>query len=372
MTPERVDVHVVSPSSPVARAPVLRLLNQKWMRSLATLVAQVALAAGCATHHDPADGAGAHVAGANVACSCGLDQVCAADGACVARPPQNASESFARVELLEQVSPLESNVLAHVAEAQAVFNAGDPLPKDTRTCFTTEGGGRCSDAGENCFFEIGTTYPTSYGRGESWPTTPGLDAGKVSFEVSGATGPIELDPRGGEVSRGWGYTHAETPPALRDRTTTVPDFFDPVFVPSGRPMTVTFAGADDVAASRIAGELPQAFTITAPAVEAGNAIATAGQDLTVAWAPPQTSAYMEIFVTMDLGGDLALLSCRVKDDGMAVIPAAAMSSFAGSLGLQLRRTTERYTRLVGASGKVLHASLLGRHARLGAFTMKSP
>jgi hypothetical protein len=332
------------------------------MRKFAALVCQAAIVAGCGS----ADRGGEHLAGTNIACSCALDQLCQADGACVAPPTQNASEIFARIELLEQVSPRETNVLSHVAEAQAVFNAGDPLPKDLRHHFpTTDGGGDCA-------FEIGTTYPTSYGRGESWPSTPGLDAGKVSFDVSGATGPIELDPHGaGGASPGWGYLHAETPPALHDRTTTFPDFFDPAYVPSGRPMTVTLEGAADVSAVEIGGELPQAFTVTAPAVEAGNATAAAGHDLTVAWAPPQTSAYMEIFVTMDLGGELALLSCKVKDDGMAVIPATEMKPFAGSLGLQLRRTTERYTRLANASGKVVHASLLGRHARLGAFTLES-
>jgi hypothetical protein len=331
------------------------------MRKLAALVPQVAFLAACASSHGATGGDDVQLTGAaNVACACSLAQVCAADGGCVARPKQSVFEIFARIELLEQVSPRESGVLSHVAEAQASFNAGDPPVSDPQS----QPPFKTVDGGEDCVYEA------SYGQGESWPRTPGLDAGKVSFEVTGATGPIELDPSGGAMTKGWGYLHAETPPALRDRTSTFPDFFDPVFVPSGRPMMVTLEGAADVSATRIAGELPQSFTITSPAVEAGEATAAGGADLHVTWAPAQSSAFMEIFVTMDLGGDLALLSCTVQDDGSTVIPKAAMNMFSGSLGLQLRRTTERYTRFVMASGKVVNASVLGRHARLGSFTLK--
>ena len=67
-----------------------------------------------------------------------------------------------------------------------------------------------------------------------------------------------------------------------------------------------------------------------------------------------------------------LLSCKGRDDGALVVPAAAMKMFfAGqSLGLQLRRTTDRYSKVTTTGGKILHVHLMGRHARLGRFTWK--
>jgi hypothetical protein len=299
--------------------------------------------------------------GPNAVCACALDQVCDAGGACVPRPAENASEVFASFELLQQVSPLDTSLLGKLAEASASFNAGDPLPPDTRPKFSTDGG-------EDCFFEVGTVYPSTYGKGQYWPSTPGLAAGKISFDAAGAPGVVELDPFSGN-RYGWGYLHTHTPAALSDGTVTYSDFFDPAYVPADRMVFVNLAGGADVASHAVAGELPQAFAITAPAVEAGNATAPLGADLNVTWAPAQPSAYMEIFVTMDLGGDVALLSCKVKDDGAVVVPAAAMGVFKGEIGLQLRRTTERYTKIQQRDGKVIHASVLGRHARLGSFSL---
>jgi hypothetical protein len=332
------------------------------LRALPSFV--VLLAACSSTGSELGAGSEALAAGgADVLCACALDQVCDAGGKCVARPEQNPAEAFASFEVLNQVSLGDTSILGHLAEASSSFNAGDPLPPDTRPKFSTDGG-------EDCFFEVGTTYPSSYGKGQYWPSTPGLAAGKVTFDVVGAPGAIELEAFD-DKNYGWGYLHTDTPAALSDGRVTYADFFDPAYVPADRMVFVNLAGGADVTSHAIAGALPQAFSITAPAVEAGNATSPLGADLDVTWSPAQPSAYMEIFVTMDLGGDIGLLSCKVKDDGAVVVPAAAMGIFKGQIGLQLRRTTERYTKIQQKDGKIVHASVLGRHARVGTFTLTS-
>jgi hypothetical protein len=80
---------------------------------------------------------------------------------------------------------------------------------------------------------------------------------------------------------------------------------------------------------------------------------------------------MEIFVTAAAESGVALVRCKVKDDGAATLPAAALPAVPGTIGLQLRRTTERYTKVVESSGKVVHAFVSGRLARLGAVTLTS-
>jgi hypothetical protein len=324
----------------------------------------VVLAACSSTSSSDLASDGERLAVDGAACACDLAQVCDTGGRCIARPEQNPSEVFANFEILQQVSPRDTSILGHLAAASASLNAGEPLPQDTRPKFSTDGG-------EDCFFEVGTNYPSSYGKGKYWPNTPGLGAGKVTFDVVGARGAIELDAIDTNNEYGWGYLHSETPAPLQEGGTVFSDFFDPAYVPAGRLVFVNLEGGPDVASHAAAGELPEAFSITTPAIESGSATAPMGADLSVAWSPAQPSAFMEIFVTMDLGGDVALLSCKVKDDGAVVIPKAAMNIFKGSIGLQLRRTTERYTKIQQRDGKVINASVLGRHARIGMFALTS-
>jgi hypothetical protein len=307
-----------------------------------------------------AQGSAALAANEKESCVCALDQICdVGSGACIARPTPAAGESFTQVELLGQYIPTQTDILSKLGKASASFNAADPMPKDTRRKFTT-------DEGEDCFFEVGTNYPASY-EGGYWPSTPGLDAGTLTFKVTSGKSAIELDPS--TYKSDTGYFHNESlPPALEDGAAEYPDFFDPSYLPPGAPVTMQIGGSADVAAATVPGELPSAFTITEPAVESGTVSAVSGADLPVSWSPAQPSAYMEIFITM-FQGDMLLLSCKVKDDGHVVIPGAGLNPFYGDVGIQLRRTTERYSQIRQADGKVVHAFVSGRHARIGNLSM---
>jgi hypothetical protein len=323
-----------------------------------------ALVACSASAPDPVTSTASELASPDTCCVCGTDLVCDAAKVCIPRPNPQSGELFARVELLQQFVPTETNLLSKLGTASASFNAADPLPKDTRTKFTT-------DEGEDCFFEEGSMYP-SYYNGRAWPSTPGLAAGTLTFDVAGARGRIELDPL--ETNGDTGYFHnKDVPPALADGSSSFPDFFDPSYLPSGRDVTMHIAGGANIAVDRIAGVLPAAFTVTEPAIESSATVtAVSGADLPVSWSHPQASAYMEIFVTMFNGSDVNLLSCKVKDDGHAVIPGPALNIFYGDVGIQLRRTTERYTRVRQPSGEIVHVFVAGRHARIGNLSMKLP
>jgi hypothetical protein len=323
------------------------------------------LAACSSGPRDAGSGSSALQVSAKDGCACALDQICDASGsvaACIARPVPAKGESFAQVELLSQLVPVQQNLLAKLGKATASFNAAEALPVDARQKFTT-------NDGEDCFFEVGSNYPSSY-NGQSWPSTPGLDAGTLTFTVDGGRSAIELDPV--QYQSDTGYFHNKSlPPALEDGSAVYPDFFDPSYLPSNHAATMHIAGGSQVAAADLGAQLPPAFAITEPAVESGTVSGVSGADLSVSWSSPEPTAYMEIFVTM-FKGDVTLLSCKVKDDGHAVIPGAAMNPFYGDVGLQLRRTTERYTRLVGRDGKVVHAFVAGRHARIGNLSLALP
>jgi hypothetical protein len=295
-------------------------------------------------------------------CECALDEVCNAKGDCIKKPTPQAGEVIGELVLLRQESPSTQGVLAKFGKGEADFHDQEPLPADTRQSYTTP-------EGEKCFLEIGTTYPYYYD-GKFWPTGPGRGAGKLTFTVQGAPGVIELDPIETK-SFGWGYSLGQTPPPLKEGATTYADFFLPTYVPPGATFEVLAAGGPDIGQQLFTGgELPAVFTITQPDAEKSGAKAPAGQDLQVAWSPPQQRAVMEIFITADIGmGDIQLLSCTVKDDGSATIPAAAMSNFMGSTGIQLRRSVVRYFKGGASGGKVLHTYLIGRHARLGSFEL---
>ncbi len=295
-------------------------------------------------------------------CDCKTTEVCNTAGVCVPAPVPSAGEIVGELVLLRQVSPMDTAILASLGKGEASFYAQEPLPTDTRKSYTSSGGEKCS-------FEIGTTYP-SYFDGKIWPAGPGLGAGNLTFTVMGVSGPIVLEAAN---YSGWSYFHKDVPPQLKEGASSYPDFFDPAYLPAGAAFEVKAAGGPDVAAATFAGgELPASFTITSPAAESPGAQAPAGKDLVIAWTPAQSSATMEVFITAAVGTDVALLTCVGRDDGSLTVPAAALANFSAgqTLGLQLRRTTDRYAKLSAAGGKVLHLHLLGRHARLGKFQLK--
>jgi hypothetical protein len=295
-------------------------------------------------------------------CDCKASEVCNTAGVCVPTPVPSAGEILGELVLLQQVSPMDTSILARLGKGEASFYAQEPLPTDTRKSYT-------NSSGEKCFFEIGTTYP-SYFDGKIWPAGKGLGAGNLTFTVTGAAGPIVLEAAN---YSGWSYFHKDVPPQLKQGASSYPDFFDPAYLPAGAAFQVQAAGGPDVAAATFnAGELPASFTISSPAAEAPGAQAPAGKDLVVTWTPAQSSATMEVFITSMVGTDVALLTCVGRDDGSLTVPTAALANFSAgqTLGLQLRRTTDRYAKLSTTGGKVLHLHLLGRLARLGKFQLK--
>lgn len=305
---------------------------------------------------EPVTGERASLTGERAAtCACALEEVCSV-GQCIARPEPKEGELFAELELLRQASPMNSTITTRIGRANGSFHVREAPPVDTRPKVLTP-------EGEECFFEVGTSYPNWYD-GKTWPSTPGLDAGKLTFTVLGAASPIELDPL--HLASGWAYFHGHVPPPMGEGTSVYPDFFEPSYLPFGQGVKVSLAGGQHVAAATLAAELPAEFTVTAPAIESPGASVAWDTDLAVAWSPAQSSAYMEISLGMAFGQDLAQIRCKVKDDGQAIIPRAVMQHFVGNVGIQLRRTTERHTRIEQADGKIVHAFVLGHHARIGA------
>jgi hypothetical protein len=326
--------------------------------------ALVALAiVGCSAQaHD--EGAVSEARLANEPCACTLEQVCeASTRACIARPQPNANEQVGEVVLLRQERIGDTTLLGKLGKAEANFHAHEPLPVDRRRSFDT-------DAGEKCFLEMDTLYPWTYG-GTYWPSGPGLGAGNVSFEVAAASGPSQIELFPIDSSYGWGYFHGDTPPYIVDGSAHYPDFFSPAVLPPSATFDARLAGGPDVGVASAAGELPAAFSVDEPAIEKPHATASVKEGLLVRWSPPQPTAYMEIFVTKAIGGSFVLLSCKVTDDGQTRIPAAALRSFDGYIGLQLRRTTERYTKVSsGNEALPMHLSVLGRNARVGSVLLE--
>lgn len=300
-------------------------------------------------------------------CDCQPNQVCNTDGQCVNDPTPAANQGYAELVLLRQNSPGSTGILARLAKAEALLNTWEPKPQDKREHWTTWDGGDCA-------FEIDTTYPYWYDD-KSWPSGPGLGAGKLTFKAQGAPPPglIELEPLD-LSSGGWAYFHDEVPPALKEGASTYADFFDPVNIPYGVPFEVQLAGGPDIGPMTITGgETAQDFAITQPAAEAPGAEAPNNAPLTVKWSPAQPGGTMEIFITQAFGmGSAALLTCTVRDDGETTIPAPALNNFIGEVGLQLRRNVIRYKEVQTASGQPMHVYLIGRHARLGSFTLTMP
>jgi hypothetical protein len=301
-----------------------------------------------------------------VPCACPEGEICNIHDKCIAKPTHQGTDVVAELVLLNQETPLGTDMLAKLGKAETSIYAHEPLPTDTRDVYTTP-------EGESCYFESGGSMYPHYYDGEYWPAGPGLGAGNLTFQVTGGPSSIIMETMDLGAEYGFGYYHNTVPPPLSDGTVTYADFFDVVNVPLGADFTVQAAGGPDVAsASFSGGKLPEAFTITSPAVETPNATAPAGTPLTVAWSPPQPSAVMEVFITAEAGmGSLSLLSCMLTDDGSATIPAAALAQFSGysTVGLQLRRTVSRYQQAGASQGRTLHLYLIGRHARLGSFSL---
>jgi hypothetical protein len=292
-------------------------------------------------------------------CVCGLDKVCeATTHTCIARPDAAAGGIVGEVTLLRQERIGDITVLGKLGKGEASYHAAEPLPEDRRPSFTTAGG-------EKCFLEQDTVYPWSYGAGY-WPSGPGRGAGTVTFDVGAAPGVVVLDPVDSSV--GWGYFHDQTPPALHEGAAHYPDFFDPSVLPAAATFHARAAGGPHVGEVEIDGVLPAAFAVDEPPIELPGASVSTAEGFRVRWSPAQPSATMEIFVTRSIGMSFVLLSCKVADNGQALIPAEALRSFVGTTGLQLRRTTERYRRLDAEKGAV-HLTAMGRNARLGSFTV---
>jgi hypothetical protein len=289
-------------------------------------------------------------------CGCALDQVCAAGGGgCIARPTPTTDEVLGELVLLEQLTPRDTGIFSALGKGEASLFFWEELPADDRPSWTTV-------EGERCTWEMNTLYPYRY-NDATWPTGRGLGAGDLTFKVVGGESDVVLEED--EDNGSFAYFHGDTPPALSDGTVTLPDFFDTEYLPAGAGFEVEAAGGSDLTAQTLAGgELPAAFTVIDPPENQVGQVA-ANVDLTVRWTPAQPAAYMEIFLTRALGFDYLLLSCKVKDDGVAVIPAAALADFTGDVGFQLRRSLERYRTTQTASGDTVHAYLIGRHARLG-------
>lgn len=292
-------------------------------------------------------------------CVCGAEQVCeAATRRCLPRATGSDGDIIGEMTLLRQERIGDPSVLGKLGKAEVGFHAHEPLPVDRRPSWPT-------DEGERCFLERDTVYPQSYG-GTYWPQGPSLGVGDAIFDVGAAVGAILLDAW--EYSGGWGYSHGDTPPALHEGSTWFPSFFGPEHLPFGETFRARSAGGPDASALDVPGEIPRSFTIDQPAVETPNASASSTDGLVVRWSPPQPSAYMEIFVTQVIAGSFVLVSCKVKDDGAAVVPSAPMNQLFGDVGIQLRRTTERYAKIATPS-RTLHLTVNGRVARVGRFDL---
>lgn len=298
------------------------------------------------------------------ACACRLDEVCSVDAQCVARPVVAPGERFGSVTLLEQVVPAQPDALRDIGTANASFHDYEPLPEDERTTVPVASGGACA-------IEQNTTYPSNYG-GQFWPSGPGLGVGDLSFDVAGTNVPIRLNAAA-IGAYGWTYVHRDEPPALEEPGAHYPQFFDPSVLRPGATFGVEAAGGPDVGANALQGELPRAFTITEPPAESPGATASVANGLHVAWSPAQRPAYMEIFLTRGTGsaGSFILVSCKIPDNGSTTIPTSALAPLTnvGPIGIQLRRTTERYAKVVSATGP-LHLAVFGRHARIGSVSLK--
>jgi hypothetical protein len=324
--------------------------NMPEPRKAALLLVLFGIASGCGTETAPAAASANELTNAPAApCACALDQVCdQASLACIARPVPAPGEQVGELSLLRQEAPGDTTILGRLGKAEAKFYDQEPLPNDDRPAFT-------NGDGERCFFEVGTNYPSSYG-GQFWPAGPGLGAGTLRFEVDGGTMPIELSAADYDKA-GWGYFLGSSPPPLREGSVTFSDLFDPVVLPSGARFAAKNEGGPLVGAQIVRGELAADFHLDS---------AINGADgLAVTWSPPEPSAFMEIFVTQDLGGKVGLVSCKVKDDGRTVIPPAAISQLGPRVDLQLRRTVERYTKMSTSGGTTLHMFVQGRRAELG-------
>ena len=316
------------------------------------------------TGQPPTDGAVPTGDGSSAGCKCNANEICTTDGKCIAKPQPAAGQIYGELILLRQVSPMSIDITAALAKAEVLLADWAPLPADTRTHWTTQ------DPEGDCAYEIDTTYPYYYDN-KSWPPGDGLGAGKITFKPQGAPAPglIEMDPF--DTNPGYFYTHGSVPPPLKEGAATYPDFFDVANIPYGARYEVDFAGGPDIGAMTITGgETAQAFTITSPEVEKTGATAPPDVPLKITWSPAQPGATMEIFITQSLGpGGVALLTCTVPDDGETTIRVPALANFLGDVGVQLRRTVERYQQTQTTGGKTMHLHVMGRHARLGKLSL---
>ncbi len=297
-------------------------------------------------------------------CRCKANEVCDIQERCIPWPATQPGEAFAEFTLIAMHTLMESSIIANVGMGEARIYPHDPLPSDSRETFTTL-------SGESCWKETGTMWPDYMGDGSYWPESVGLNAGNITFQVSGAPSPIILEAIYRDEVFGWGYNHVDVPIYIEDETTVYMDYFDLANVPAGAAFEVQTEGGDDVAATTITGGiLPDDFTVTEPDVETGVPSVVLTRDVTVSWSPPQTGAFMEIWINQTIG-DAAfsgLIRCRVADDGEAIIPASGLVGFSPErVQLQLRRHVVVNKEIQTEAGDPLHVFVVGRNMRLGYF-----
>lgn len=301
----------------------------------------------------------------DASCVCTLDQICTSGGTCVARPEPAPGEAFGQLELLRQDTPRDASITGRFAKATVSFRTYSALPVDDRQKFQVT-------AAEECALEIGTSYPTWYDD-RSWPTGPGLGAGNVTFDVSGTGVPVALRPTE-RPSSGFSYSERLSPPPLSAPGISYPGLFDSELLPPAARFEVRTAGGPHVGAASVIGELPGAFDVIEPAVDVADTTVSTANGLRVAWSPPQPSAFMEISFSKTFGSTQALVTCKLIDDGSAVIPKEALAGLATASGarvaIQFRRTTERYASVRGERSTA-HMFVTARRALVGQAILQS-
>jgi hypothetical protein len=297
----------------------------------------------------------------NPTCNCNWDQVCDATGKCIAKPEPTLEEVQGEAVLDRYMDPSRTDVTGHFARGEAKFFKKATPPTDTRDKFQT-------DNGETCYFEnnSGCCYP-SWWNDQLW-ILPGLNAGKLTYTIQGAQGPVvyetfNSDKPGDPNPTGWIYFHGDTPPPIQEGSSTYADWFDENYLPFDAPFQMSMAGGSDFKAESFTGlKLPKAFDITNPPV--GSDVSM-DHDLKISWTPAEEGASMYIEIWGPIGMDNWVgLRCTVRDDGEVTIPQAAVGKLGLVSGIQMQRNVTRYRKTTTLDGKNAHLYLTGRYTNV--------
>jgi hypothetical protein len=294
-------------------------------------------------------------------CTCKETEVCDSNKKCVPKPvPTPNQDVVGEVTLEHYVDPVFATMAftgGAVGRSDATFYVEATPPwSDPRSPITTAEGDTCYIDNYSC------DYPHC-NNDQVW-LPPGLDAGALTFTITGAPGVVALtsfNAGGSGKPDDWMYGWSNDKPGpLKDGSTTYSSWIDKSYVPLGAKMRMDMAGGADFNAQSFPGlEVPAAFTIDSP--RAGQPVPS-GQPLKISWSPPQPGALMRLEIVGAGPIETAkAVSCSVRDDGSVTIPATAVTQLGGVTYITFKRDVVRYWKTTTKAGKVAHLYLAGRN-----------